>query len=78
MFSNTNNLNNYTGRKTYNLDDWSRIQIVIRHKKDKYDGEGYTERAEIILRYIRLDRTKYQAFSFMRFGSLATIFYINF
>ncbi|MDQ3395712.1 MAG: hypothetical protein M3512_16620, partial [Bacteroidota bacterium] len=43
------NLNNYIGRKTYNLDDWSRIQIVIRHKKDKYDGEGYTERAEIIL-----------------------------
>lgn len=43
------NLNNYIGRKTYNLDDWSRIQIQIRHKKDRYGGEGYTERVEIIL-----------------------------
>lgn len=43
------NLNNYIGRKTYNLDDWSRIQIIFKHKKDKYNGEGYSERVEIIL-----------------------------
>ncbi|CAN5283863.1 hypothetical protein BH23BAC1_BH23BAC1_10040 [soil metagenome] len=43
------NLNNFLSRKTYNLDDWSRIQLIIRHKKDRYGGEGFTERVEIVL-----------------------------
>jgi len=30
------NLNNYLSRKTYNLDEWSRIELVISHKAGKY------------------------------------------
>ncbi len=42
-------LNSILGKKTYNLEDWSRILITIKHRKDKYGGEGYTERIELIL-----------------------------
>jgi hypothetical protein len=42
------NLNNYINRKTYDLDDWSKIQITIRHNKDKHTDEGTSRRIDII------------------------------
>ncbi len=41
-------LNSRLSRKTHSLDDWSRVEIVIRHKRDRYGGEGYTQRIEIV------------------------------
>ncbi len=41
-------LNSRLSRKTHSLDDWSRIEITIRHKRERYSGEGYTQRIEIV------------------------------
>ena len=43
-------INEYITRKTQSLDEWSRIELVIRHKKDRYGGAGYTQRVVIVLR----------------------------
>lgn len=42
-------LNSVLSRKTHSLDPWSRIEIRIRHKKDRYGGEGYEQRVGIYL-----------------------------
>jgi hypothetical protein len=42
-------LNSLIGRKTNQLDDWSRIEITVKHRQERHDGEGYTQRIEIIL-----------------------------
>jgi hypothetical protein len=42
-------LNTILSRKTHSLDEWSKITLTIRHKKDRYNGEGYTQRIEILL-----------------------------
>jgi hypothetical protein len=42
-------LNQLLFRKTHGLDPWSRIEIVIKHKKDAYGGQGYYQKVEIIL-----------------------------
>lgn len=41
-------LNSRLSRKTHSLDDWSKIDITIRHKRERYGGEGYTQRIEIV------------------------------
>lgn len=41
-------LNSRLSRKTHSLDDWSRIEITIRHKRERYGGEGFTQRIEIV------------------------------
>ena len=43
-------LNNYLGRKTYDLNEWSKIELTVSHDKDKYGGEGYSKKMEIVLR----------------------------
>jgi hypothetical protein len=43
------NLNNHISRKTHELEDWSRIELTIRHKTDEHGGSGFTHRIEIIL-----------------------------
>ncbi len=43
-------LNNILGRKTYDLDEWSRIEIIIRHDKDKYGDEGIVKKMDLVLR----------------------------
>jgi hypothetical protein len=43
-------LNNILGRKTYDLDEWSRIQITVRHDKDKYGDEGIVKKIDLVLR----------------------------
>lgn len=41
-------LNNLLTRKTHTLKDWSRIEVVVKHKKDRYGGEGYSQKIAII------------------------------
>ncbi len=43
-------LNNYLGRKTYDLNEWSKVEVTISHDKTKYGGEGYSKKVEIVLR----------------------------
>ncbi|MGV3502501.1 MAG: hypothetical protein ACO1O1_02255 [Adhaeribacter sp.] len=43
-------LNNIIGRKTYDLDDWSRILITVRHDKDKHGDEAISKKIDLILR----------------------------
>jgi hypothetical protein len=49
-------LNNYLSKKTFELDEWSKIILEFSHDKSKHDGAGYTKRVELILqRYWRFD-----------------------
>ena len=41
-------LNDVLSNKTHTLDNWSKIELIIKHRKDFYGGKGYTERIEII------------------------------
>lgn len=41
-------LNSRLSRKTHSLDDWSKIELTIRHKRERYGGEGYSQRIEIV------------------------------
>ncbi len=43
-------LNQFIRRKTPDLDEWSTIEIIISHDRSKYNGTGFTKRAEITLR----------------------------
>jgi len=43
-------LNQYLRQKTFDLEAWSRIEIVIQHDRAKYGGQGFYKKAEIILR----------------------------
>jgi hypothetical protein len=49
-------LNTILARKTYDLDGWSKIELVFSHDKDKYGGDGFAKKVEIILqRRVRFD-----------------------
>ncbi len=41
-------LNEQLNKKTYDLDDWSRVTIRISHDKLAYGGEGYTDEITIL------------------------------
>lgn len=41
-------INDYISNKTHSLEHWSTIELIIKHRKNMYDGKGYTERIEII------------------------------
>jgi hypothetical protein len=44
-------LNSLLGRKTYDLDDWSRIVVTVKHNPAHYGGEpGYTQTVELVLK----------------------------
>ena len=43
------NLNGYLAHKTYDLPDWTTIEIIIKHNSSKYSYEGYTQRISLIL-----------------------------
>lgn len=43
-------LNKFLSRKTYDLDEWSRINMTIHHKDNKYSEDGYEKEIEIILK----------------------------
>jgi hypothetical protein len=41
-------LNNFLSTKTHELDDWSKIEIVVSHLPDRYEGGGgFTQRIDI-------------------------------
>jgi hypothetical protein len=42
-------LNRLINKKTYDLEEWSRISIEIKNPKDAYGGEGYTKNIDIII-----------------------------
>lgn len=44
------NLNEYLRQKTFDLDGWSRIEIIVQHDRSKYGGQGFYKKAEIVLR----------------------------
>lgn len=41
-------INDYISNKTHKLEHWSKIVLVIRHSKERYDGLGYSKKIEII------------------------------
>ena len=43
-------LNKYIRKKTYDLDDWSRIELKLTNKKEVYGNEGYEKEIEIVLK----------------------------
>jgi hypothetical protein len=43
------NLNNYLSKKTYDLEEWSKIDIEIKHVRDQYGGKGETKRIQVYL-----------------------------
>lgn len=43
-------LNKYIRKKTYDLDEWSRIQINVSHDPSKHTQEAYSKEIEIILK----------------------------
>ncbi|MFZ5940337.1 MAG: hypothetical protein ACOYXB_07165 [Bacteroidota bacterium] len=42
-------LNKYLSRKTYDMDDWVRIQLTFRHENEKYESRGLEQTVEIIV-----------------------------
>jgi hypothetical protein len=50
-------LNNLlSARKTYDLDDWSKIIITIKHTQTQYQEPGFTQRLELVLqRRVKFD-----------------------
>ncbi|WP_345224889.1 hypothetical protein [Hymenobacter koreensis] len=44
-------LNSLLSRKTYDLDEWSRILVTVKHQAAQYSGEtGYTQTVELVLK----------------------------
>ena len=43
-------LNSLLGRKTYDLDDWSRIVLTLKHQASQYAETGYTQTVELVLK----------------------------
>ncbi|MDB5236531.1 MAG: hypothetical protein JWR44_3524 [Hymenobacter sp.] len=43
-------LNSILGRKTYDLDDWSRILLTVKHQPGQYAETGYTQTVELVLK----------------------------
>ena len=43
-------LNALLGRKTYDLDEWSRIQVTVKHQASQYAEAGYTQNVELVLK----------------------------
>jgi len=42
-------LNKYLSTKTYDMDDWVRIQLTFKHENDKYESRGLEQSVEIIV-----------------------------
>ena len=43
-------LNALLARKTYDLDDWSRIVVTVKHQASQYAEPGYTQTVELVLK----------------------------
>lgn len=44
------NLNNHLAKKTFDLEEWSRIDLTVSHIKDKYGGKGDTKKIVVYLK----------------------------
>jgi len=44
------NLNSFLSKKTSDLEEWSRIELIISHKKEHYNGAGKTKKIIIHLK----------------------------
>jgi hypothetical protein len=45
----TISLNSLIGRRMLDLDEWTRIELIIKHKNDHYGGRGESQKIEIVL-----------------------------
>ena len=43
-------LNALLGRKTYDLDEWSRIVVTVKHQASQYADPSYTQTVELVLK----------------------------
>jgi hypothetical protein len=43
-------LNSILSRKTYDLDEWSRILVTVKHQASQYGETGYTQTVELVLK----------------------------
>ncbi|MBJ6111681.1 hypothetical protein JAO73_21850 [Hymenobacter sp. BT523] len=43
-------LNAILSRKTYDLDEWSRILVTVKHQASQYGEPGYTQTVELVLK----------------------------
>ncbi|MDO7853277.1 hypothetical protein [Hymenobacter convexus] len=43
-------LNAILSRKTYDLDEWSRIFVTVKHQASQYSETGYTQTVELVLK----------------------------
>ncbi|MDX1652313.1 MAG: hypothetical protein R3277_07470 [Brumimicrobium sp.] len=41
-------VNDYLSNKTYSLENWSTVELIIKHRKEFYESSGYSTRIEII------------------------------
>lgn len=49
-------VNDYLSNKTHSMENWAKIELIIKHRKNNYGGQGYTSRVEIIkAKYIAFD-----------------------
>ncbi len=49
-------INDYLSNKTHSLANWAKIELIIKHRKNVYGGQGYTSRVEIIkAKYVAFD-----------------------
>ncbi|PWH85691.1 hypothetical protein [Brumimicrobium oceani] len=49
-------INDYLSNKTHSLENWAKVELIIRHRKNVYGGQGYTSRVEIIkAKYVAFD-----------------------
>ncbi|PKR81851.1 hypothetical protein CW751_00495 [Brumimicrobium salinarum] len=49
-------VNDFLSNKTHSLENWAKVELIIRHRKNIYGGQGYTSRVEIIKsKYIAFD-----------------------
>ena len=44
-------LNTLLGNKTFNLEDFSRVQLEFKHQGDKYGDGGFTKQVDIVLQH---------------------------
>lgn len=44
------NINNYVNKKTYNLEEWSKIEIDISHSRQRYNAAGFHKKINIYLK----------------------------
>jgi len=42
-------LNKYLSKKTYDMDEWVRIQLTFKHENEKYESRGLEQTVEIIV-----------------------------